>query len=131
MKALYKSAIIVTIFSVAERFLGFVYRIFLSRNLGAEGVGIYQVALSVFGVLITITASGIPITVSRLIIKNKATNNKNSVNQTISSGIFMAIAFNIRFVRKKVRICFFGHEMFTSVTNYYANACNKLYLRGN
>ncbi|MBO4962291.1 MAG: oligosaccharide flippase family protein [Clostridia bacterium] len=95
MKALYKSAIIVTIFSVAERFLGFIYRIFLSRNLGAEGVGVYQVALSVFGVLITITASGIPITVSRLIIKNKATNNKNSVNQTISSGIFMAIAFSL------------------------------------
>ena len=95
MKTIYKSAFIVTLFSVLERFLGFIYRIFLSRNLGAEGVGIYQVALSVFGVLITLTASGIPITVSRLIIKHKAKGETKKVNQTISSGIFMAILFSL------------------------------------
>jgi len=75
--------------------LGFVYRIFLSRHLGAEGLGIYQVALSVFSVLITITASGIPITVSRLIIKHKAKKDFKKVNQTISSGILAALIFSV------------------------------------
>ena len=43
---LYQTAAYVTAFSVAEKFFGFLYRIILSRTLGAEGMGIYQVALS-------------------------------------------------------------------------------------
>ena len=60
---------LVTAFSVAERLLGFIYRVFLSRSLGAETVGIYQIALSIIGLIMTITSSGIPITVSRLMAK--------------------------------------------------------------
>ena len=71
--------------------MGFLYRIFLSRFLGAEGIGIYQIALSVFGVLITITASGIPITVSRMIIKHKSQNDEKGASQTLSAGILTAI----------------------------------------
>ena len=66
MKQIVKAAFLITVFSVATRAVGFLYRIFLSRTLGAEGMGILQVALSVFGVLVTFTSSGLPVTVSRL-----------------------------------------------------------------
>ena len=66
------NASIVTGLSIAERSLGFLYRIVLSRLLGAEGLGLYQVALSLFGLFITIGTGGIPITVSRMISKAKA-----------------------------------------------------------
>ena len=66
---LYRTAAYVTAFSVAEKAFGFLYRIILSRTLGSEGMGIYQIALSVFAVLITAASSGIPLTVSRLITK--------------------------------------------------------------
>jgi len=46
-------------------------------------------------VLITVTASGIPITVSRLIIKHKAKGEQKKVNQTVSSGILTAILFSL------------------------------------
>ena len=62
----------VTILSCIERGLGFLYRVFLSRNVGSEGLGLYQIALSVIGVIMTVSASGIPITVSRMMIKDKA-----------------------------------------------------------
>ena len=78
---------IVTIFSVVERLIGFIYRIFLSRTLGAEGIGIYQISLSVIGLLMTITASGIPITVSRMMIKYQASKRNNLENSTVISGI--------------------------------------------
>ncbi len=45
--------------------------------------------------LITVTASGIPITVSRLIIKHKAKGEYKKVNQTVSSGILTAILFSL------------------------------------
>lgn len=66
MKQIVKAAFLITVFSVATRAVGFLYRIFLSRALGAEGMGILQVALSAFGVLVTFTSSGLPVTVSRL-----------------------------------------------------------------
>ncbi len=67
----YKNASIVTGLSVAERFLGFLYRIVLSRYIGAEGMGLYQVALSLFFLLQTLGAGGIPVTVSRTVAKQK------------------------------------------------------------
>ncbi|MBR5439820.1 MAG: oligosaccharide flippase family protein [Clostridia bacterium] len=85
----------VTLLSLIERALGFVYRVFLSRTLGAEGVGIYQIALSVVGLLITITASGIPITVSRIMIKNNAENGKNSNGSIVFAGIFLSLAISL------------------------------------
>ncbi len=82
----------VTAFSVAERFLGFLYRIFLSRTLGAEGLGIYQIAISVLGLFMTMTSSGIPITVSRILTKNKSENRREKDAATVTAGILSAIA---------------------------------------
>ena len=48
----YANATIVTGLSVAERGLGFLYRIVLSRLIGAEGLGLYQVALSFFALFL-------------------------------------------------------------------------------
>ena len=53
-KNIYRTAAVVTGLSIAERALGFLYRIVLSRLIGAEGLGLYQVALSVFSVFITL-----------------------------------------------------------------------------
>lgn len=93
MKAFFKTVAIVTVFSVCEKFLGFLYRIYLSRSIGAEGVGIYQVALSVFAFLLTVICSGTPITVSRLMTKYRSENEPKKVIRVISSGL--AVTFFI------------------------------------
>ena len=69
---LYRTAALVTAFSAAEHCLGFLYRILLSRTLGPEGLGVYQVALTVFAVFLTISSSGLPVTLSRTISKHRA-----------------------------------------------------------
>ena len=86
---------IVTTFSALERLLGFIYRIFLSRTLGSEGMGIYQIALSVVGLIMTLTASGIPITVSRIMTKNTAENKEEKNYQTVSAGIFLSAIISL------------------------------------
>lgn len=88
----------VTVFSCIERALGFIYRVYLSRSLGAEGVGIYQVTLSVVGLLMTITASGIPITVSRIMIKHEAEKKQNLAYKTVSCGILLCLIISIPIV---------------------------------
>ncbi len=87
----YKNASIVTGISVAERFLGFLYRIVLSRYIGAEGLGLYQVALSLFFLLQTLSCGGLPVCVSRMVAKEsgkgakKAPLNANATGATLSA----------------------------------------------
>ena len=96
---------LVTAFSVAERLLGFIYRVFLSRSLGAETVGIYQIALSIIGLIMTITSSGIPITVSRLMAKYQVSSQKDRKNSVVTAGIFIALIISVPLVAV---LLFFG-----------------------
>ena len=81
------NASIVTGLSVAERGLGFLYRIVLSRLIGAEGLGLYQVSLSLFSLFLTIGTGGIPITVSRMISKSKAEGNRRGGQNAVGAGV--------------------------------------------
>lgn len=87
LRRFFKTVVMVSVFSICEKFLGFLYRIYLSRTIGAEGIGLYQVALSVFALLLTISCSGTPITVSRLMTKYRAENNEKKVQKVISAGL--------------------------------------------
>lgn len=83
MKSLFKTVALITIFSVLTRVLGFVFRIFLSRVVGAEALGIYQVSFSVFMVLMTIISSGLPLIISRMsatFLVNKEEKKESSLN---------------------------------------------------
>jgi len=88
-----RTATLVTSASAIERGLGFLYRIVLSRMIGAEGMGLYQIALSVFAVFLTIGTGGIPVTVSRLISKNKAGGGKE--NGEVFAGILLSLALTL------------------------------------
>ncbi len=61
-----------TAFTFVERTLGFLFKIYLSREIGAVGMGIYSVALSFFFVLITLLTSGIPLVVSKQTATDRA-----------------------------------------------------------
>ncbi len=87
MRKFFKTVAIVTVFSICEKFLGFLYRIYLSRTIGSEGIGLYQVALSVFALLLTLTCSGTPITVSRLMTKYRALGDEKRVQKIITAGL--------------------------------------------
>ena len=92
---LFTTASIITVLSITERALGFLYRVVLSRLIGAEGMGIYQVSLSVFSVFLTVGTGGIPITVSRLMAKSKAENKPHHSNSSIGAGLLLSLAFTL------------------------------------
>ncbi len=92
---IYKSAAQVTVFSTVEKLLSFVYRIILSRSIGAEGLGVYHICLSVFSVFLTAASSGIPVTVSRLIAKNNASGNPKGGHAAVTAGVVCTLAFTL------------------------------------
>lgn len=91
MKSLFKTVALITIFSFLTRILGFLFRIILSRVVGAEGIGLYQAASSIFMVLLTIISSGIPLIISRM----SATYLANKENKKESSFISVALIYTL------------------------------------
>ncbi len=92
---LYRTTFVVTLFTLLEHALGFVYRIVLSRTLGSEMLGVYQVALTVFAVFLTISSSGLPITLSRIISKHRARGYKRGEHAATSAALCIALAFSV------------------------------------
>ena len=109
MKNIYRSAAQVTVFSTVEKFLSFVYRIILTRIIGAEGLGIYQISLTVFAVFLTAASSGIPVTVSRLMAKSSAKNDINGKHSAVTAGIACTLAVTV----PVALILFFGKNAFS------------------
>lgn len=91
MRKFFKTVAVVTVFSVSEKFLGFLYRVYLSRTIGAEGIGLYQVSLSVFALLLTVCCSGTPVTVSRLMTKYNAEGKNERVHKIITAGLTLTL----------------------------------------
>jgi stage V sporulation protein B len=52
---------------VISRIIGFFYRIFLSRTIGAEALGIYQLIAPVFSICFALTASSIQTAISKFV----------------------------------------------------------------
>lgn len=88
----FKAMFCVTFFSVATRALGFLLKIYLSRNLGSVLLGTYQVAMSIFGVLMTLVSSGIPVVLSRNVSYYSGQNNKKAIGSIVSSGLILTFA---------------------------------------
>lgn len=63
---LFAGTLLLTAAGFLSRILGFFYRIFLSRAIGAEGLGIYQMIFPVHGIAFALCAGPIQTSVSRL-----------------------------------------------------------------
>ena len=66
---------ILTVAGIVVKILGGMNRILLSRLLGGEGIGLYQMAYPVYILLLSIAGAGIPIAVSIMVAEQTAKGN--------------------------------------------------------
>ena len=62
-----KGAVIISLGGFISKILGAIYRVPLTNFLGGEGMGIYQMVYPLYCILLTVSASGIPTGIARLI----------------------------------------------------------------
>lgn len=67
-----RGAMILTAAGLMVKVLGSVNRILLSRLLGGEGIGLYQIAYPIYLFLISVSGAGVPIAISILIARKLA-----------------------------------------------------------
>ena len=95
MKSLFKAVALITAFSVITRIAGFFFRVYLSRAIGAEALGVYQVSFSIFMVLLTVVASGIPLIISRNTAKYISLKQPKQEKSMLSSSMIFSVVISV------------------------------------
>jgi len=94
-KSIINGAIILTIAGIITRLLGFVYRIFLSNAIGAEGMGLYQLIMPVYALAWSISCSGFTTTISKLTAQEKAKGEYGNIKRFLWQAVAVTTTIGI------------------------------------
>ncbi len=83
------STLILTGTGFASHLLGFLYRICLSRLIGAENMGLFQLLMPVYSVILSISAVGLTVAVSRLSAEYHALDNPRAAGQLVRQCVLL------------------------------------------
>lgn len=99
-----KGAALLTAAGLAGRVIGFFYRIFLSRAIGAEGVGIYQLIFPIYALTYSLTVSGIQTSISRFVSAKTAAGDRGGARRIFFIGLTISCALS--FTVSLTLLCF-------------------------
>ncbi len=85
---------LLTLSGLISRTIGFVYRIYLSRLVGAEGMGIYQILNPVLAIAFSLTAAGYQTAISKLVAEKSAGQKSTSYSPLIA-GILITLPLSL------------------------------------
>lgn len=88
-------ALFLTVAGVLTRIIGFFYRIFLSRLIGAEGLGIYQLLSPVMALGFAITAAGIQTAISRFVSMETGRKNPAGARRYLLTGLVISLLLSV------------------------------------
>ena len=82
--------IILTATGFLSRFMGFFYRIFLSRTFGEEGVGLYQLIFPVYALGYSLTTAGIETAISRTVARKVSLGKEREAREILFCGLLIS-----------------------------------------
>ncbi|MEK4158108.1 stage V sporulation protein B [Paenibacillus odorifer] len=82
---------------IINRMLGFIPRIALPRIIGAEGVGLYQLAYPFFLVLVTVITGGIPLAIAKMVAEAEGENRPEKSRLILRTGLALSVGLAIFF----------------------------------
>jgi stage V sporulation protein B len=101
--------------------LGFVYRIALSRLIGDEGMGLFQMAFPILILILTLTTAGLPVAISKLVSEAEATRDESRVRSILIVSLIIVTCLAILFtVLVIVAAPLIAHTLLTDSRALYA-----------
>lgn len=104
-----------TAVSLLLRITNMGYRSFLSQEMGAAGMGLYQLIFSIFMLTVTLSTSGISLAVTRMVTAAIAIGKRQVVRSTVARcfgfclSISLSIALLLFFLAKPAAAVFLGN----------------------
>lgn len=74
-------AVVLIIAGFINRIIGFLYRIFAVRVVGPEGIGLYEMVIPVYTLLLVVTTAGVPLAISKLVSEHISLGNVREVRK--------------------------------------------------
>lgn len=90
-----KGTLILTFTGIISRFIGFFYRIFLSNQIGAEGMGIYQLISPVYSICFALTTSAIQTSISKFIAEKMSSKKYEEAKDILMIGLSLSVSLSI------------------------------------
>ncbi len=91
-RVFFQNAAIMTITSLLLRSIGIFFRIYVSNRVGAEGMGLYQLIVSVYVLVSSFAASGLSTAVTRLCTDELACGTARRAKRILYVSVFISIA---------------------------------------
>ena len=90
-----QGAAILTLSTLLVKVIGAIYKIPLNRIMGTEGFGHFNVAYSIYNVLLMLSTTGLPIAVSRMISQANTLGNTRQVQRIYKSSLRLFLTIGI------------------------------------
>ncbi len=90
-----RGALILTAAGMTVKVIGSVNRILLSRLLGGEGIGLYQMAYPIYLLLLAVSSAGLPVAISILVSENLAKGAYGSVRRIFRLTLLAMAGFGL------------------------------------
>ncbi len=101
-----KNALILTLSSLVLRFAGIIFKVYVTRIIGSEGVGLYQLIFSFYMLASTFATTGICTAVTRLVSEEVGVGSKKGTIKIFVRSIELTLILALI----SVAIVFFGAE---------------------
>jgi stage V sporulation protein B len=92
-----QGAFILLIAGLINRILGFGYQIAMIRLIGPEGVGLFNIVLPVYIMMLVLAGAGIPLAIAKLVAEEVANNNMPGAYRIFKLSLFISLLTSVFF----------------------------------
>src|SRR5699024_1707208 len=96
-QSFFKGTLILVGAGLITKLMGFINRIVLSRIIGAEGMGLYQMAVPTMYLVITLTQFGLQISIYKLVSEASVKNDTTKVKSILKISLLLVTGLSIFF----------------------------------
>ncbi len=94
-KSVFKNVFILALSGILAKSFDFIFRVYYSRTLGAEGMGLLSLGFSVHGVMLTFATAGLGVAVSKITSEYMEKKDFNSVSACMSTALFGVVTLSL------------------------------------
>lgn len=91
-RSILTGALILSAANFAARLLGFVYRIYMSNAIGAEGIGLYQLIMPIYSLAWSLSCAGITTTISKLVAQENAKSGYGNMGRILKQSLLLSVS---------------------------------------
>ncbi len=86
-----KNAIVLTVTALVLRLAGIIFKVWLAARIGSEGIGLYQLVLSIYVLASAFASSGVSTAVTRLVTDELAIGSGKGALRVLKKGIVVSL----------------------------------------